>query len=190
MSVTGKENLLTGHEVYGDGKNEMITFTGKRFDPQHPETCPVDLTDIAHALSLMCRFGGHTREFYSVAQHCVLVSRNCGDDSLWGLLHDASEAYLVDIPRPIKYSPGFREEYHKLEAGLMAAITKHFKLTPDQPQSVTDADQRVGLAELRDLMPKVPLHFKTNGPIDESISGWSPKEAEQEYFKRFQELTN
>jgi hypothetical protein len=183
---------VSGTEVFGNpqGDNRMHLYSGGRFDPLHPEVCPFNIKDIAHALSQLCRFGGHTKEFYSVAQHCVLVSRECpAKDAFWGLLHDASEAYLVDIPRPIKYSPGFKEEYRKLEGKLMEAITKHYRIDSRQPQTVTDADQRIGLTEMRDLMNTTPIFPVTNGPIKETVSGWAPKKAEREYLKRFKELT-
>ncbi len=107
---------------YGDWSE---TYSGKKFYQLDPLPEDIDIQDIAHALSRMCRFAGHTREFWSVAQHSLLVSRLAGemycpyhnnhrqhsvaykticDIELAGLLHDASEAYLVDIPRPIKYT--------------------------------------------------------------------------------------
>src|SRR4051812_31750950 len=79
------------------------TYSGTEFWPLSPKAADVKLIDIAHALSNKCRFAGHCREFYSVAQHSVLVSRQLPDEfKLWGLLHDAGEAYFADIPNPIK----------------------------------------------------------------------------------------
>src|ERR1019366_9954250 len=81
------------------------TYSGVRFKPLDPDPA-VGISDIAHALANQCRFGGHSSAFYSVAQHSVRVSEICAaEDALWGLLHDASEAYLVDVPAPLKQLP-------------------------------------------------------------------------------------
>jgi len=80
------------------------TYTGGRFRPFDPRPADVRLTDIAAGLAHICRYGGHCRQFYSVAQHSLLVSREFDDPrlQLLALLHDAGEAYLGDIPRPVK----------------------------------------------------------------------------------------
>ena len=80
------------------------TYTGGRFRPLDPRPADVRLADIAAGLARTCRYGGHCRQFYSVAQHSLLVSREFDDPrlQLLGLLHDAGEAYLGDIPRPVK----------------------------------------------------------------------------------------
>ena len=103
------------------------TYTGKQFWPIDPRACEITIEDIAHALSLQCRFSGHCREFYSVAQHSCLVSSYCIDeDAGWGLLHDAAEAYLVDLPRPIKRFSSLGVEYRKAEERVMAAVNEAF----------------------------------------------------------------
>ena len=82
------------------------TYTGRKFHPLRPRVAEVDVRDIAHALSLKCRFGGHCRVFYSVAEHSVRVSRvleaKGRELAVWGLMHDAGEAYLPDVGRPVK----------------------------------------------------------------------------------------
>src|SRR5579885_2784587 len=79
------------------------TYCGVAFYPLDPRPEEILIEDIAHALSMLCRFTGHVKRFYSVAQHCVYVSHRCDPkDALWGLLHDAAEAYLNDISRPVK----------------------------------------------------------------------------------------
>src|SRR6266516_3714044 len=116
---------------------EIILASGKWFNVFDPKPEDIDLKDIAHALANQCRFTGHVREFYSVAQHSVLVSQFCdASDAQWGLLHDASEAYLSDIARPIKKHPDFGPFYLKVEDGLTAAIMKAFDLTKDIPDKV------------------------------------------------------
>lgn len=134
------------------------TFTGKRFYPLDPYLFDVDIVDIAHALSHQCRFAGHTREFYSVAEHSYWVAyvlEEWGADietQLWGLLHDASEAYLVDLPTPLK-SGEFGEVYRKAEATLQATIMKRFNLPEEMPELVIKADAVMLSTEARDFMP-------------------------------------
>ena len=95
------------------------TFSGLRFWPLDPNPEKILIADIAHALAHQCRFGGHASKFYSVAEHSVHVSKLClPEHALWGLLHDASEAYLVDLPRPLKLLPEFapyREAERRLQ---------------------------------------------------------------------------
>ena len=117
------------------------TTFGIRFWPLLPNPADIRIEDIAHALSNQCRFGGHAREFYSVAEHCVRVSQNCRpEDALWGLLHDASEAYLSDVPAPLKELPQF-EAYRAAERSLQGTIAVRFGLSTEQPRSVTEADR-------------------------------------------------
>jgi hypothetical protein len=112
----------------------MRTFTGKRFDPFDPDPANIDIDDTAWALSNICRFGGHSSRFYSVAEHSVLVGEHLFHSTkgnrrlaLAGLLHDATEAYLGDVPRPLKYRPEFAF-YREAEAKLEAAIFHKFGL--------------------------------------------------------------
>lgn len=132
------------------------TYTGKRFDPLDPDPAMIDLADIAHALSNVCRFGGHSQHFYSVAQHSVFVADylfEIYDDrkiALAGLLHDASEAYLGDIPRPLKYRPEFAA-YREAEATLEAMIFERFGLKGPYPE-VKKADNAILADEAKWLM--------------------------------------
>lgn len=101
------------------------TYSGRAFYPLAPYPQDVCIEDIAHALSQLCRFGGHCRRFYSVAEHSVLLSRVVVPEfQLWALLHDASEAYLVDVPRPIKKQ---LPAYVEAERRVMAAICARFE---------------------------------------------------------------
>lgn len=117
------------------GKNQIRTFTGKYVNPFEIRPDDIDIVDIAHSLSHQCRFAGHTQRFYSVAQHCLMVEQmvskmtNQKHIRLEALLHDASEAYLLDIPSPYKGMMG--EEYHLAENGLMIAVHEKFNLSPD-----------------------------------------------------------
>ena len=138
-----------------DGKplDFIHTFTGKKFRPLAPELDAIDIRDIAHALAMQSRFGGMTRVFYSVAEHSVRVSLICpAKDALWGLLHDAAEAYLKDLPAPVKYGATM-EPYREAEAALMASIAVKFGLPPGEPHSVKRADLILVHTEGRDLFP-------------------------------------
>jgi len=102
------------------------TQSGRKFTFLSPKPDDIDITDIAHALSQQCRYNGHCKTFYSVAEHSVLVaSRLHPGIALAGLLHDAAEAYLSDIPSPIKH---YLPDYEKLEAGIEEAIFKKFHI--------------------------------------------------------------
>ncbi len=103
--------------------NWIQTYSGRQFWPLEPRAEDVAVEDIAHALSLLCRYGGHSSRFYSVAEHCVLVSHKCG---LHGLLHDAAEAYLLDIPRPVK---ALMPEYKWAEERVIVAIYEALGVT-------------------------------------------------------------
>lgn len=90
----------------------ISTHTGRLIDPFNPTRANIHIDDIAHALSLICRFGGQTDRFYSVAEHCIFVAtiaeeRHGPRTALWGLLHDAAEAYLGDIVSPLKRTDAF-----------------------------------------------------------------------------------
>ena len=107
--------------------DSIQTYTGRKFFPVAPRAEDIEILDVAHALSMLCRYTGHTKQFYSVAQHSVLVSRIVPpQDAAWGLLHDASEAYLCDVARPIK-------PYRLLEQRLMVQVAGRFDLTYAEP---------------------------------------------------------
>lgn len=179
------------HDVDG---NWIQTFTGRKFYPLDVHPDDVDITDIAHALSLVNRYGGHTRVPYSVAQHSVIVSHVCLPvDALWGLLHDASEAYIGDVCRPLKLLPAFAE-YRRIEADLMAVICERFDLPYTEPLSVKEADRLALTTEARDLRsPLVPgwKYSEANGysVLPQTIVPCSAAEAEAAFLARFAELT-
>lgn len=164
----------------------ILTYTGRQFWPLAPRAEDVDLEDIAHALAHLCRFAGHCRVFYSVAQHSVHVSERVHSRyALEGLLHDAAEAYLCDVARPIK--PALAG-YEAAESQLMAVIRARFGLTGLELGGVQVADRRMLCTERRDLMH--PNHW----PVDpascypEPIVPWTPAEAKARFLARFEEL--
>lgn len=165
------------------------TFTGKAFYPLDPDVNEIDGTDIAHALSMLCRYGGHCSHFYSVAEHCVLMSFAVpAEDALWALLHDATEAYMVDLPRPIKRSI---PQYGIYEYRLMKYICDKFDLSDGEPKSVEDADDRILLTERAVLMKNTyrwDEALEAMEPLPVDIQLWSPQHAKQEYIQRLTTL--
>lgn len=165
----------------------ICTVTGNWIQPIEPDPQAISIEDIAHALANSCRFTGHVSKFYSVAQHSYLVSTLVPDeDRLWAILHDASEAYLSDIARPIKNTPTFGKVYREAETRLMEAICERFSLDPEMPESVREADTMLLRAEQRDLMPNDPA----DGPIYENkIIPWLPKTAKRKFMEQYEEIT-
>ncbi len=167
------------------------TYTGRKFNPINPVEGSIVIEDIAHSLAHQCRFSGHTKKFYSVAQHCVLVSYICDEfDALHGLLHDASEGYLVDVPSPLKRSSNF-DAYRRLENNLQSMIYKRFGLDTLEPKGVKRADVKLLATEARDLMS--PLHsdwVQPTDPLPFKIIPLPPQEAKDLFMKRFYELNN
>lgn len=182
-------NFTTGSERFHNEEPWIQTFSGRRFNPTNPIPNAIVIQDIAHSLAFQCRFTGHVKEFYSVAQHSVLVSYLCDtDDALWGLLHDASEAYLTDIPSPLKRSGHF-DNYIVMEQVMQNAICKRFGLKMEEPPSVKNADRALLATEARDLMSPVRKDWDyPYKPLPFKIESLSPKEAEALFLKRFVEL--
>jgi hypothetical protein len=134
----------------------MHLYSGKRFWPLDPHPDDIEIMDIAHSLSLQCRFAGHTKEHYSVAKHSLHVAELVPKKYfLEALLHDASEAYLVDLPRPIKNFSAMGREYKKIETRIQKVINEKFRAI-ETPKCVLDADNRVLMAEARDLLKVDP----------------------------------
>lgn len=168
--------------------DKIITYTGKHVDPFDIRTTDVCIEDIAHSLSLQCRFNGHCKRFYSVAEHCINVAEylqerfNTGSLSLCGLLHDAAETYIGDVVRPIKRRLGvyqlssvhghpvtitFETEERKLLYKILFAL--YAPLPNDE--------MLFEIAHANDLMLSLELAHFTNGErnvlsFDESIATW------------------
>jgi hypothetical protein len=172
----------------------MQTASGGQFWPIDPRAEEVLIWDIAHALSNQCRFAGHCRTFYSVAEHSVRVSLIVPEgEMLAALLHDAVEAYLVDLPRPVKRSPGIGPRYVEAEAKVAAAIEARFDLAPGATSSpaIKAADNCLLMTEARDLMARPPATWKESGsrPLEQEIVPWWPRDAREEFLRRFSDLT-
>ncbi len=156
------------------------SFTGRKVYPLIPTPDMICIEDIAHALSMQCRFTGHTKFFWSVAQHSLLVMSLCDrQDALWGLLHDASEAYIADVSSPLKHQPAFTA-YREAEAQMMQVICQTFGLSEEMPASVHWADREALSIEAHQLMrdvsewglptPKrIPLRVRPREMVEESF---------------------
>lgn len=168
----------------------MQTYTGRAYYPADPRVDDVCIDDIAHALANTCRFGGHTSRFYSVAEHSVHVSRCVPPRfALQGLLHDAAEAYVVDVPSPLKH---MLTNYAEFEARSWRAVALRFGLPKELDASVKAADNAVLLAE-RDallLTPPIPWTWAAGlKPADVDIVGYPPPHAKWLFLTRFNELS-
>ena len=168
----------------------ISTYSGKKFNVFNPSVDMVSIEDIAHALSQICRFTGHSKEFYSVASHCVYVSYICNrENALWGLLHDGGEAYATDIASPIKNTDEFAF-YRKIESKIQEVICEKFNLPKEEPEDVKYADKVLLYTEARDLMTlNKDWVFKLD-PLPFKIVAHSPKEAKDLFLNRFKELTS
>ena len=145
----------------------MATRSGRYFNPLSPRAKDVLIDDIAHALAYQCRFNGHTREFYSVAQHSVMVAGLVPKHlRMEALLHDAAEAYLGDIVTPVKAAI---PDFAKMEARVMAAINCRFGLSAElsarDRHLIKRADLIALATEKRDLMPNAQGEWECLGDV-------------------------
>ena len=171
-----KEELFAGRQIR--------TASGIYIDVFDPKEEEITIEDIAHALSNQCRFSGHLPRFYSVAQHSVLCSKLAeGTNKLAALLHDASEAYLLDIPSPIK---PHLSNYKKIEDNLMKFISKKFGFTFPLNKHVKAVDRRMLEIEWHHIMLD-----RKHVPDDEDVlECWTPEEAKEKFLEAFNELKN
>lgn len=165
------------------------TRGGLYFDLAEPRADLVRIEDIAHALSHICRFTGHTRFFYSVAQHSVLVSHLVPPElALQGLLHDAHEAYVGDVASPLKrLLPDYKAVEGKVEAAVRQAFGLPLAFHPD----VKRADLVALRTEQRDCMGNADLWSDVAGiePHPDRIQRMPPFLAMAMFLGRFREVT-
>jgi len=172
------------------GGTSILTSTGEYFDYLAPWKYHFTIENIAHALSHACRFAGQCSDFYSVAQHSVLVSRIVPPEhALAGLLHDAAEAFCGDVPKPLKAMlPDYQQIYYRVEVATLHA----FGLPPDLPAEVKQADMTLLATERRDLMPPTPDDFDGWLPGIEPLAGrifpMIPSVAEAWFLMRYREI--
>lgn len=167
----------------------IVTRTGKLFRPLDPSADDLDIIDIAAALGKICRYTGHVRHFYSVAQHSVLVSEHVPKElALQGLMHDAQEAYMTDVNSPVK---SVLEDYKIYERQLERTILRKFCGVSTLDPAVKKADLEALATETRDLMPRSDLFFLKDQDIQawpEPINPWGPEQATHIFLRRYCEL--
>lgn len=169
---------------------EILTAGGDYFqfaDAADPRG--MDIETIAHALALTNRFGGHSRLPYSVAEHSVRVSKLCSpENALWGLMHDASEAYLTDVCRPAK---ALLPDYRRLEERIAGKIATHYGLSLPIPGEVHEADMVMCATEARDLLaPGEWAHWSLpHPPLAQRVHPLDWRHAKRAFLRRYEELT-
>lgn len=166
-------------EAYKINPNAILIHSGILFDVFNPRLEDIKIEDIAHSLSNVCRYGGHSPKFYSVAQHCVICSYEEGStlEKLEFLLHDASEAYLADMPRPIKRN---MPNYIEMEDSLLELIFKKFNLNFPLSERVHQVDDNVLAFEYRSF-------FDVK---DQNFDFWTPEYSKKMFLDRYRELTS
>ena len=167
--------------------SNIQTYMGKNYDVLTPRVEDVYIVDIAHALSQLCRFGGHTKVFYSVAQHSVFVSRMVDPAfALQGLMHDAAEAYLCDLPRPIKQ---MMPQYSEIELKNLRVIFERFGVPWPLSPKVQEMDAVALATEARDVMGGMAFPWSPGAdPSSDTIWPVKPTWAEMLFLDRFDKL--
>lgn len=171
--------------------NCMHTYTGHIFNPLEMKEEDVIIEDIAHALSLMCRGGGHLKYFYTVGQHCIncaheAQARNYSKEVILGcLLHDASEAYISDIIRPIKRQ---LTEYNEIEDHIIDIIFKKYQLnlSSEEKQLIRNIDDDIMSHELYHLIKNTDNIIKKEIICEIDLSKTDSEKIEKEYLKMFE----
>ncbi|MBZ0216724.1 MAG: hypothetical protein K8F25_09245 [Fimbriimonadaceae bacterium] len=172
------------------------TASGLKFPLIKPDPEAILIEDIAHGLSLLCRFNGQCKKFYSVAEHSVHVSNEISPElALLGLMHDAAEAYLGDVPSPLKSE---LSEFKKYEDRLSDAIAEKFGFEmPDKDaaehKELKRADIQLLVDEKSVLMVDAPEPWPPGEPPKvkdiSRIGCWPPAEAKERFLKRFADLS-
>lgn len=163
--------------------SSILTFTGKFLDYLNPSIAQISIEDIAIALSREARFSGHTKEFYSVAQHSIYVSRLVPPAfAMEALLHDGTEAYCKDIPTPLKR---LLPDYQKIERAVDLVIRKKFKLPSTMSQEVADGDHIALFHEMANFTRHNVDGLNGTAPV---LTPLSSEDARAEFLARFKEL--
>ena len=171
----------------------ITTYTGHKFDPMNPQMETLDIRDIAHALSLTCRGNGHVKQFFSVGQHCIMCAREAMARGyskrviLGCLLHDASEAYMSDVPRPFKE---VLPEYVKLEEKLIDLIYTRFigsTLTEEEMKLVSRVDDAVLYYDMLELFG-ICWGEKSVLEVNPDYTVLPFEEVERTYLELFEEI--
>lgn len=163
------------------------TYTDRKFFFDDIAGHDFSIVDIAHALSLNARWTGHTKFFYPVGMHCIKASYEAPPrHALGALLHDANEAYLHDMPSPLKWwlaSQGF-DVFVKMEHEIDEAIFRFFGVPYPMAPEIKEVDRRLLSTEKRDLMPGKP-YSDSLAPYDWHCPMCRPQDVERMYLERF-----
>lgn len=180
---------------YSQDKEPYIeTATGLKFHFLNPQPDEISILDIAHALANQCRYTGHCAQFYSVAEHSILVAHltHPTDKKLQfaGLMHDATEAYLTDVASPVK---AFLKGYKPMEDVLYSAIAAKFGLPDPLPDDVKHADRKALLIEASQLLPSGGKDWREAGMVEElpeiEIVGLTPVQARLSFLRIYEVLS-
>lgn len=167
----------------------ISTYLGKRFHPLQPRTADVEIEDIAHGLAYQCRFNGQTRVFYSVAQHSLMVASLVSPElRLAALLHDAAEAYLGDMVKPLK---ALLPEFAAIEDEVSRVIGERFGVDLAHHPLLKRADLIALATEKRDLLPLATESWPTLAgvePLSGRISALPPEPAKRAFLEEFDRL--
>ena len=173
----------------------LQTVSGRWVNPFDPDPDQLDAGDIARALANQCRFGGHCRVFYSVAQHSVIVSEVVEErgfdveECFAALMHDATEAYLGDMPHPLKHRSPLGAAFKEAEDRLEEALREHFRIKPGVPE-IKRVDRSLLAAERRAFSSEEWHWPELEGvePLEIELTAWSPDEAAETFARRYAEL--
>lgn len=178
----------------------VVTASGAKFFINEQNVTDIPIRDVAHAISMNVRFNGHINKFYSVGEHCLNVSRLVPEKyALWGLVHDVTEAFVPDIPRPFKsLLNGFKEYEDKIGKAYADALELEWPM----PKEVHEVDKHIVAVEAQQLFDVPPewtkaydtewidsLARENAWPLYEYLGG-KPEEIEEEWIERFNELTS
>lgn len=167
----------------------ILTSGGTYFNFESPWESKIDIVTIAHALAQICRFTGHTSQFYSVAQHCYMASFIVPPELAFAaLMHDAAEAYIGDVAKPLKR---MLPDYKNIESAVEDAVFHHFCVRGIDDPWIKRADLIMLATEQRDLMPAHDDNWFAGTdikPLDEKITPWDSKTAKLKFLQRFNNL--
>jgi hypothetical protein len=180
---------IAWHNVHAASEGFFNTASGVKVDLNHPKPEMFNIEDIAGALSKICRFGGHSSAFYSVAQHSVIMAAMAPKDcKREALLHDAAEAYLGDVIKPLKIVLG--KSYSKVEAAFELAIAEKFKLKQDKEGIIKLLDSELLDIEHWAMLRGNPLPWTKllmkHSLLDLDSHIWSPEVAQQQFMTDYQ----
>jgi len=166
----------------------ILLHSGSYFDFEAPETSAFTIEDIAHGLSMVCRFAGQCNRFYSVAQHSVHVSYIVSpEDAYQGLMHDAAEAFVGDMAKPLKV---MLPEFSVIEKRVEAAVFHRFGIAHPLPATIKEADVTMLVTEQHQIMRNRDDWDYCRGrkPIDFELPSWTAGQAKSRFLKRYHQL--